>query len=327
MFDLISIGDTRIDNFLKIENAHVMCTANKVTCELCFKFGTKIPVQELKSIVAGNNANNAVGSSRLNLNTALFAYVGDDASGRKIVEHLKKEGVNTKYVHVLSGWETELSTIISFEGERTIFVYHQQWEYSLPDLDKTRWVYLSSVSASFAKQNLPGQIVNFVERTGAKLAFNPGTFQLKIGVKKYPRLLSVAKIMFINVEEAKLILGYGDGENIPVKKLLKQMHDLGVEMVVITDGPNGSYSTNGEKYYKLGIFPAKVVDMTGAGDAYSTGTLAGLIHNKPLPEAMRWGAANGAACAEEIGPQAGLLTYHKMQERLKEHSKIVAKEI
>ncbi len=327
MFDLISIGDTRIDNFIKIEDAHVMCNLNKTTCELCFKFGTKIPVQEFKSICAGNNSNNAVGAARLNLNTALYAYVGEDAQGERIIDHLKKEGVSTKYIMQPKGWETELSTIVSFKGERTIFVYHQQWEYKLPDLDKSKWLYLSSVSASFVKHDLVGQIINYVERSGAKLAFNPGTFQLRAGVKKFPRLLSLAKIMFVNVEEAKLILGYRDEENVPIKKLLKQMQELGPEKVVITDGPNGSYATDGEKNYKLGIFPAKVVDMTGAGDAYSTGCLAALFHNKELPEAMRWGAVNGAACAEEIGPQAGLLTYNKMQEKLKENAKIIAKEI
>jgi len=67
--------------------------------------------------------------------------------------------------------------------------------------------------------------------------------------------------------------------------------------------------------------------MTGAGDAYATGVLAGLFYGKDLPEAMRWGAANGASVVEEIGPQKGLLSYDKMQARLKENSKITAKEI
>ena len=84
---------------------------------------------------------------------------------------------------------------------------------------------------------------------------------------------------------------------------------------------------DGEKFYQLGLFQANLKEMTGAGDAYATGVIAGLFHGKDLPEAMRWGAANGAAVVEQIGPQAGLLTLHQMQERLKENSKIVAKEI
>ena len=98
-------------------------------------------------------------------------------------------------------------------------------------------------------------------------------------------------------------------------------------MAVITDGGDGSYGFDGEKYYGIGLFPAKLLEMTGAGDAYATGLIAGLFHGKDLAEAMRWGAANGAAVVEQIGPQVGLLTLSKMQDRLKENSKIVAKEI
>ena len=131
----------------------------------------------------------------------------------------------------------------------------------------------------------------------------------------------------MNEEEAKRILGYQDEEDIAIKKLLKGLCDLGPRMIIITDGEEGSYGFDGSKYYHLGIFPAKLLEMTGAGDGYATGVLAGLFYGKDLPEAMRWGAANGAAVVEQIGPQAGLLTYDKMQEKLKENSKIIAKEI
>ena len=67
--------------------------------------------------------------------------------------------------------------------------------------------------------------------------------------------------------------------------------------------------------------------MTGAGDAYGTGVVAAFCYGKSLAEAMRWGAANGASVVEQIGPQAGLLTYDQMQEKLKENSKIVARDI
>jgi fructoselysine 6-kinase len=88
-------------------------------------------------------------------------------------------------------------------------------------------------------------------------------------------------------------------------------------MVVVTDGKEGSFGYDGKKIYKQGIFPAEVVDMTGAGDGFAVGALAGLIHGKDLPEAMRWGAANGASVVKFIGAQEGLLSYDKMQEVLK----------
>lgn len=326
MFDLISIGDARIDNFLKIEDAHISCTLNKQKCELCFRFGDKIPVSQFIPLTAGNNANNAVGSARLGLKSALFCNIGADPNGIKIMNMLKSEGVSTSYVVQNKGRATEVSTVLNFQGERTILVFHQPWVYNLPDLDRTRWLYYSSCSYSFDKNNFPHQIERYIEQTGCSLVYTPGTYQLMAGVKKFPKLLSLTNIFIVNKEEAKKILDKGLEKKVEIKELLKKLMDLGPKNIVITDGGEGSYAHDGEKFYKLGVFKAELVEMTGAGDAFATGLVAGLFYGKTLPEAMRWGAANGAAVVEKIGPQAGLLTHAEMTKRLEENPKVVTKE-
>jgi len=327
MFDLISIGDARIDNFVHLPKAHISCTLNKERCELCLNYGDKIPIDDVKCLTAGNNNNNAIGAARLKMKTALYANIGGDTNGKMILDHLKEEGVDTRFILVNKGVSTEQSIVINYEGERTILVYHYPWDYNLPDLDKTKWIYFSSVSYSYSKTSLISQIEHYLERTGANLVYTPGTHQLNFGVKKYPRLLSLTKVFIVNKEEAKRVLEISEDKKMDIKKLLTDLTDLGPKMVVITDGGEGSFGFDGEKFYQLGLFQANLKEMTGAGDAYATGVIAGLFHGKDLPEAMRWGAANGAAVVEQIGPQAGLLTLHQMQERLKENSKIVAKEI
>lgn len=327
MFDLISIGDARIDNFVHLPKAHISCTLNKEKCEICLNYGDKIPIDDVKSLTAGNNNNNAIGAARLKMKTALYGNIGGDANSRMILEHLKEEGVDTRYMVINKGIATEQSIVLNYQGERTILVYHYPWNYNLPDLDRTKWVYFSSVSFSFSKTSLVSQIENYIERTGANLVYTPGTHQLNYGVKKFPKLLSLTKVFIVNKEEAKKILGINEAKKMDIKKLLSGLSDLGPRMVVITDGGDGSYGFDGEKFYQIGLFPAELLEMTGAGDAYATGLIAGLFHGKQLSEAMRWGAANGASVVEQIGPQAGLLTYHQMQDKLKGSSKIVAKEI
>lgn len=326
-FDLISIGDARIDNFVHLPKAHIRCTLNKERCEICLNYGDKIPIDDIKLLTAGNNNNNAIGAARLKMKTSLFANIGGDANGKTILDRLKVEGVDTRYIVVNKDISTEQSIVINYQGERTILVYHYPWDYNLPDLDKTRWVYFSSVSYSFPKTPLISQIGQYIERTGANLVYTPGTHQLNFGVKKFPKLLSLATVFIVNKEESKRVLGIDEAKIVDIKKLLTGLFDLGPKMVVITDGEEGSYSFDGGKFYKIGLFPAKLLEMTGAGDAYATGLIAGLFYGNDLKEAMRWGAANGAAVVEQIGPQDGLLTYQKMQARLKENSKIVAKEI
>lgn len=325
MFDLISIGDAVIDTFVPLLDAQIK--TDQQGSLLCLRYGDKIPVGPSVSLVAGNAANNAVGASRLNLKVAIYLNVGNDDDAVRIKYKFKEEKVDTRYIVFNKNLPSNHHVVLDFKGERTILIYHQPWRYDLPDLDQTKWVYLTSLSPSFVESNIIQSLINYLERTNAKLFFNPGTFQIKLGVKKSPRLLSLTQVFVVNKEEAKIILGFEEGDSIPIKKLLKSVLDLGPRNVVITDGGEGSYGYDGEKYYKLGIFPAKLLEMTGSGDAYATGCLAALFHGKSLPEAMRWGAANGASVVEQIGPQAGLLSYDKMQEKLKENSKIVVKEI
>lgn len=327
MHDLVTIGDVTIDNYVMIHEAQVQCNLDKSKCMLCLEYGDKIPVDHLSHQIGGNAANSAVGAARLKLKAATYINIGDDSGARTIMDKLKEEGVDLRYVSVNKGMESNMSTVISFQGERTILVYHQAWKYNLPDLDRTKWVYFTSLSASFTQSNLISQLEQYLQRIGVKVLYNPGTYQMKAGVKKNPRLLSLTEVLIVNMEEAKRILTGRDDADIPAKKLLKQITDLGPKMAVITDGLKGSYGYDGEKFYFLDIFPAETVERTGAGDAYATGLLAGLFYGQGLAEAMRWGAANGAAVVEQIGPEAGLLTYEKMQNKVKANSKITAKEI
>ncbi|MDO8498912.1 MAG: carbohydrate kinase family protein [bacterium] len=327
MFDLISVGDTVIDTFIPLTDAEVISTHNGNELKLALRYGDKIPVGPSVSMVAGNAANNAVGAARLKLKTAIYTNVGNDDDGERIKKKFKSEEIDIRFVIKNEDLPSNHHIVLDFKGERTILIYHQPWKYHFPDLDPAKWVYLTSLSPVFVDSDLVEQLMRYLERTGVKLLYNPGTFQIKLGVKKNPKLLSLTEIFIVNLEEAKIILGHDEGKNISPKKLLKSITDLGPKMAVVTDGGNGSFGFDGEKYYHLGIFPAKLLEMTGSGDAYATGVQAGLFHGKDLPEAMRWGAANGASVVEQIGPQAGLLTYSQMQEKLKDNAKIVAKEL
>lgn len=328
MFDLISIGDTVVDTFIPLIDAEVITSPTTHEEMVALRYGDKIPVEAGVSMVAGNAANNAVGSARLKLKTAIYTNVGnagDDQDDDRIKRKFKKEGVDTRYIVETPDLPSNHHIVLNYKGERTILIYHQPWKFNLPELDKSKWIYLTSLAPSFVNSPLYDQLVSYLERTNSKLLFNPGTFQLKHGVKKSPRLLSLTTLFIVNLEEAKLILGFGRAESVPMKKLLKGIADLGPRMVVITDGGEGSYGFDGEAFFRLGVFPAKLVEMTGSGDSFATGTLAGLFYGEALDKAMRWGAANGASVVGHVGPQEGLLTYEKMQERLKANAKIVAK--
>ncbi len=322
MFDVISIGDSTIDTLIRIHDASIKCDLDQQNCQICLSYGDKIPVDQLIHLVAGNAANNAVGCARLGLKVGIYTHVGGDRSGKEILTKLISEGVDKSYMITEKDMESNFSAVLTYQGERTILVYHQNWQYRLPDLDKTKWLYYTSVGESFTESSIVDDVVRFVSRTGAKLFYNPGTYQLKIGVKKYPQLLSLSEVFIVNLTEARKILGVVEDTKISIKKLLKSLLDLGPHNVIITDSVNGSWAGDGKQYFEMGIFPAEKVETTGAGDGFATGVLAALILGNDLAEAMRWGSANAAGVVEFVGPQAGLLTIDKIKIILKESSKL-----
>lgn len=315
MFDLISVGDVTIDTFIKIHDATVKCEINNVNCQICLNYADKIPVDEIHHLVAGNAANNAVGSSRLGLKVAIYANVGSDDSGYKIKKTLAAEKINTDYIKTHEGMESNYSAVINFLGERTILVYHQKWDYQLPKLEEAKRVYLTSLSQSYSQSNLIMEVVDYLKSSGAKLTYNPGTYQLNNDVKKDKELLENCEIFVVNKEEAKKILDMPAAVDASYKELLVGLKKLGPKYVAVTNGQEGSSATDGKSFYQITEWPGDRIEATGAGDSYATAFTAAMNYGEDLKEAMIWGAINGASVAHETGPQKGLLTIDEIKKR------------
>jgi sugar/nucleoside kinase (ribokinase family) len=329
MFDVIVVGDSVIDTYIPLLEAHVVNKSPGLV-EISLPFGAKVPVGDASSSVAGNAANVAVGLSRLGLKTGVYTMVGnrdDERFDDRIKHKLKEEKVDIRYVVEDDNLPSNHNVILTYKGERTILTHHQPWKYRLPDLDVAKYIYLTSLSESMTESRIFEQLVQYIERTHAKLVYQPGTFEIRLGAKKQARLLSLAEALVLNIEEAKTLLGFDPGKKMDIKTLLRKLHDLGPRKVVITAGKGGSYGFNGDIFYQLGLFPANLVEMTGAGDAYACGLTAALLKGKTLAEGMRWGTANSAGVVEEVGAQKGLLHKTKMEEVLKVQKAIVAEEI
>lgn len=312
-YDLLSIGDSTVDVFLEIDPAdtEAVCSLKKEECLICFPYGSKIPVKKLTRVVAvGNAANNAIGSARLGLNTAIYTVIGSDQDSQEIKQVFEEENVDTRFLAMESGKRSNFSAVINYAAERTIFVYHEPRTYEFPQGIKAKWAYYTSTGEG--KTELNSQVVEFVRNSRSKLGFNPGSYHLKEGLAKLKPILEVTEVLLLNREEAHSLIG-GDLEDI--KGLMKSLKVTGPEIIVITDGPNGSYlSIDGREIWYLGIPDTPVIERTGAGDAYSTGFLAAVIQGKNLPEAMIWGTMNATSVVQYIGAREGLLTPTKMEE-------------
>lgn len=323
-YDLVSIGDTTIDAFIELHEASVHCSIDRSDCKLQLSYADKIPYENLSMMPAGNSTNNAVGSARLGLKTAFITGVGDDGQGQEIKTELKAEGVDVKHIQVNRGAKTNFHFVLVFQGERTILIKHNKLTYRIPGNLETRWIYFSSMAAGTEKFHQ--DLERFLHRRPTiKLAFNPGTFQIRMGARKLRGIYKRTEILFLNREEAQLVLKHNTRN---VKKLLQGLHRLGAKTAVITDGRDGSYASNGSpKIWFMDEFPGPKIEATGAGDAYATGFTAAMFYGKTIGEAMAWGTVNGGNVVLHTGPHAGLQTKNQMETYLKKHPKFRAKEI
>jgi sugar/nucleoside kinase (ribokinase family) len=314
MLDIISLGDATIDTLVEIGDATVACSVDRRNCLLQLRYGDKLPVESISQKVAGNAMNNAVGCARLGLRTAIHTILGLDRSGDTIVQALVENKVSRTFVERDRKHSTNASTVISFEGDRTILVYHAPRTYSLPKLPRSKWLYFTSLAAGHKAYN--AQVRAYVERTGVRLAYNPGTYQFLEGIDEVKKIIAVTHALFVNFEEAQRIVGKK-----PLKECVRALYKLGAAMVFVTDGPHGATAYDGEDMYFMPILPTKVVERTGAGDAFAVGVIAALHEGKNLATALIWGASNSSSVILQQGPQDGLLHRREIETFYRKYGK------
>lgn len=316
MFDLIAIGDTTVDTFVQIDKAKLIYSkASHRPQSFCLPYAEKITIESIEEALGGNAANVAVGVTRFGGNVALVSEVGDDFLGEQVLNSLQERNIDTTFVKKLKKKKTRASIALTYSGERTILSTFPPRSYSLPSLPKTEWIYYTSLGPSFEK--LQKNLISFLKKNPQiKLASNPGSHQLHEGLSEWKKILPFTHLLFVNKEEAELLVG--KKANVPT--LFKKLLALGVKNVVMTDSIMGSYTMFDGFLIHMPIFKVKTVSKTGAGDAFASGFLAATIHGETTEQSLRWGTANASAVIQKLGAQNGLLSLRDLKKLISANS-------
>lgn len=319
--DVLSIGDVVTDIFIELlpNQAKVDYSTIDHHPLLCMTYGSKIPFREAITINAvGNSPNASVAFAKIGLNSALMTNVGDDVLGKDILKELKNKNVSTEFIKINKGKLSNCHYVLWYKDDRTILIKHETYRYLWPEISryqKPKWIYLSSMGA--AGENLHHDLTSYLAKNpDVKLAFQPGTFQMSLGVQKLRKIYALTEIFSCNKEEAQLITRQTTGK---ISSLAKALHSFGPKIVVITDGPKGSYASDQQNLYYMPNYPdiAKPFERTGAGDAYSSTFVAAFAMGHDIFTALKWAPINSMSVVQKTGAQAGLLSYHKINEYLK----------
>ena len=339
MFDIITIGSATQDIFIESDRGRIIETRTPENDEsfLCFEYGAKIEADNLEFDVGGGAVNTAVNFANLGYRAATIIKIGKDLNAEAVLARLKEKNINSSTVLRCDENNTGMSVILtSFEGDRTVFTHRgannhiKIEEIPFDEIKQSGWLYIAPLSGD---SNLVlDKIADFAEENGVSMAFNPGSTQIKQGVERLRRVISTAEVLVMNKSEASRITGIPEGHeeeslegvfdpwNVNVHKMLYELKSYKPKVVVITDGGKGVIAYDGINIYHAPSYPAKVVSTLGAGDAFASTFVAGLINfDWNIEKAIAYASVNAASVVKSFGAQTGFKTFDEIKQILEQN--------
>ena len=302
---ILSIGKATQDVFLTSDEFDPHVEGKVAYTHL--PLGVKMEVEKITFSTGGNACNVAVTFARQGLHSEYMWTLGEDPSSETILHVLDSEGVITENVVQKSQYQAGYSAIlIATNGERTILNNRgvstgaQGKDLNLDAIKNADWVYPSSLANGGL--TLLRKIFDAADESDAKVMFNPAGPELAEPDKLKPLLESV-EVLCLNVEEAQKLVSGKTSEEL-VRHLLHY-----VPVVIVSDGPNGVTASDGKTILKAGMYAdVKVIDRTGAGDAFGSGFLSQWAQGKSLKDSIIFASANSTSVVRHIGAKTGILS-------------------
>ena len=316
MYDVITVGSATVDVFAKTHFSELIKIIDPKgeTDLIAFPSGSKILVDDLEFTIGGGGTNTAVALSRLGHKVGFLGKLGEGTNSDFIHKHLMKERIDLLCAHGKgnAGYSVILD---SLDHDRAILAYKGiNDELGIKDVPfkklKTRWFYFSAMMGeSFHTLE---KVAEFAQKNKIKIAFNPSAYLAEKGSRYLRNILSKTELLILNKEEAELLVGKESFDSLLVK-----LKGLGPKIAVITDGKNKLYAIDGLHIYSAFPPPVKIVDSTGAGDAFASSFLCGLLKNKDTEFAIKLGIINAQSVVSYYGAKNILLSYKEVMKIMK----------
>lgn len=301
---ILTIGKTTQDVFLTSSEFDPHAEGKVVYTHL--PLGVKMEVDDVTFATGGNAGNVAATFARQGLEVEYMWTLGHDPASETVLRDLDEEGVNTTRVVQRDKYQAGYSTIlIATNGERTILNHRGvSTDKKGTDLDfdaiaEADWVYPSSLANGGIE--LLRRIVDHAEKSGTKVMLNPAGPELA-DPRRLRSLLESIEVLCVNKEEMQQLV-----EGDTLEELVHHALHY-VPVVIVSDGPNGVVASDGKTMVRAGMYEdVKVVDRTGAGDAFASGFLSQWVKGKSLKDSIVFASANSTSVVRVIGAKPGIL--------------------
>jgi 2-dehydro-3-deoxygluconokinase len=273
----------------------------------------------LKWDIGGAEANCAIALARLGISVRWHSRVGNDPFGRKMINILAGEGVDTSAVAI----DATKPTGVFFrewlpDGMRRVFYYRAgsaAANMGPEDLKPEHFVGVKAVHMTGITPALSERAaatctraIELAKVAGCMITFDPN-FRPRLWSAEQARVAMIpmaqaSDIILMGHEDAAAMFGEGDDEH-----YLQSAVALGIKTVVLKRAERGALAIHdGERFEATVVKAERVIDPVGAGDGFDAGFIAGRLRGKSIPESLHLGAIVGAGSVAHLGDYAGYPT-------------------
>jgi 5-dehydro-2-deoxygluconokinase len=308
--EVIAIGSCTLDCMLQVKDIlrFELLDKDKVKKYTAIEYSHKLNVDGVLFVPGGSAANIASNSSMLGLKSAYIGILGKDFSASICLEDMKKRGVDLSNVIQTDDDCTAFSVILKTEWgkDRSILAYKGANNLLKPehvkdeifkDIKAFAWTSLTTERSCRAIE----KALNLTLENNGKVFAAPSMSIIKNSPKWAKTLISNSDVVSLNKDEAQEFTEETD--TIP---MIHKFLDMGVKLISITDGPNGSIISDGQAIVNSSIYQGPVEDTTGAGDAFLTGLLISQLNGFSLEKSSKMATAMSYLESKEIGVREGL---------------------
>lgn len=308
--DVISIGSCTLDCIIQIKDIlrFELFDKDVVKKYTAIEYSRKLNVDGVRFVPGGSAANIAANCAMLGLKSTYIGIIGNDFSANICLNDLGKRGVDLSNIIQTDEDSTALSVILRTEWgkDRSILAYKgannllnpsDVKEELFENIKAFAWTSLTSENGCRAIE----KAITLTKDNNGKIYAAPSMSIIKNNPKWAEILISNSDIVSLNKEEAKEFTGEHD-----TLHMIHHFLDLGLDLISITDGPNGSIISDGKQIINSSVYQGDVEDTTGAGDAFLAGILISNLNNFDLEKTSKMATAMSFLECKEIGVREGL---------------------
>ncbi|MBM7585417.1 pseudouridine kinase [Bacillus pakistanensis] len=321
-------GEIKGRGYILREESSIVCigganTDQKARSNQKVRLYSSNPVKITESCggVARNFAENL---SRLGCSTSLMACVGDDKEGNWILKETKTGGVDISQVWVFPTERTgTFTTLLDINGESIVSMADMNiYEKITPFMFEEKWSHIAASQAVFLDTNIPQESIRYLIKRCSEenlpLYIDPVS---SAKVQKLPVRLEGVELLLPNREEAEILAEMKIDSIKDCQLACEKIRQRGVQKVMITLGDQGVYYFSPEESGHLPPFKTDVVDTTGAGEAFASCAIYGIMNEESLLSACQLGLAGAALTLQTEESISSHLKPDKIHEIVKQFTR------